>query len=59
MENTHGYLNITQGQHPDKNATRALNWRQQLTVKAAESLAERESIPFEWVLVDLQRVALQ
>ena len=51
-------LHTTQGHHIVK-TTRvpASDRRQQPAVKAAESLAEE--LPFDWVRVDLQGVALQ
>eukprot|EP00964_Phaeocystis_antarctica_P038456 scaffold21994_cov71-Phaeocystis_antarctica.AAC.6 len=51
-------LHTTQGHHRIKRIrVSASNGYQQLTVKAAESLAEE--LPLDWVRVDLQRVALQ
>ena len=51
-------LHTTQGQRPDKCVELlVLDRRQQLAVKAAESIAEE--LPLDWVRVDLQGVALQ
>ena len=51
-------LHTTQGHHADEMIrVRASDRRQQLTVKAAESIAE--GLTLDWVRVDLQGVALQ
>ena len=50
-------LHTTQGHHPEIHPRLILDGRQQLTVNAAEITAE--GLTLEWVLVDLQGVALQ